>query len=567
MIKRSLLACSIAMITAQQANAAPLLPIDARGLAMGSTGVASARLAHAPLYNPALLSTAHEDADFSIALPIGGVVADEDELYDEFNSIVEDDYSNSSGNFNETIIDHFSTILEELGDQLSDDANSIGDQVSNLDNIFSGNNNVQDFVTNGDVAALSNATNTLDGSVATLQNSTADLQETTFDLTQKLDSVSGSPLRATLGANVAIAIPSKTFALALSASGTAYVSGRMFFTQRDQNLLNGYASAVNNYAGELREFTQATDNFSDQLDDLQACVNNNGAANQTCINIANGAADELTAAENALGDLKNFSQEANGEVILSTNANGDVTIQDDPELTTNVQIIAVGVAEVGLTLSSAFDISGHEVAIGLTPKLQTIRTYNYIASVEDEEIDENDVTDTEQEFSDFNLDIGAAYQFGDAKQWQVGLVARNLLSREYETESNELPNRIVNPDANDPNALSRSTQKVSLDAQFRAGLSYTNDWVTIAGDLDLAENDPVAFEKPTQYASVGAELDIFDALQLRGGYRTNLSDTDASAVSAGIGLSFGFHMDLAVVANPNNLRKELGFAVEAGVQF
>ncbi len=69
MIRRSLLATSIAMALIQQAAATPLLPMDARGLAMGSTGVASAKLAHAPQYNPALLSTANDEDDFLKACP------------------------------------------------------------------------------------------------------------------------------------------------------------------------------------------------------------------------------------------------------------------------------------------------------------------------------------------------------------------------------------------------------------------------------------------------------------------------------------------------------------------
>jgi long-subunit fatty acid transport protein len=81
MIKRSLLAASIAVALVQQAAAAPLLPINARGLAMGSTGVASAKMAHAPQYNPALLSTANDTDEFSIIFPqLGIVVYDKDKL-------------------------------------------------------------------------------------------------------------------------------------------------------------------------------------------------------------------------------------------------------------------------------------------------------------------------------------------------------------------------------------------------------------------------------------------------------------------------------------------------------
>merc|ERR1712000_563647 len=66
MIKRSLLATAIAAMSVQATNAAPFLPMDARGLAMGNTGVASAQRAHAPAYNPSLLSQGSDDDDFAL---------------------------------------------------------------------------------------------------------------------------------------------------------------------------------------------------------------------------------------------------------------------------------------------------------------------------------------------------------------------------------------------------------------------------------------------------------------------------------------------------------------------
>ncbi|HCM04685.1 MAG TPA: hypothetical protein DIC30_01615, partial [Oceanospirillales bacterium] len=113
MIKRSLLATSIAIAIAQQASAAPLVPVDARGLAMGSTGVASAKLAHAPQYNPALLSTAHADDDFAIVFPqIGIIASDEEEMVDSFDALSNDPYAGSSSG--ESIIDHFEGITDQL---------------------------------------------------------------------------------------------------------------------------------------------------------------------------------------------------------------------------------------------------------------------------------------------------------------------------------------------------------------------------------------------------------------------------------------------------------------------
>jgi hypothetical protein len=82
------------------------------------------------------------------------------------------------------------------------------------------------------------------------------------------------------------------------------------------------------------------------------------------------------------------------------------------------------------------------------------------------------------------------------------------------------------------------------------------------------ENDPVAFEKPTQYASIGAELDVYDTLQLRLGYRTNLSVSDSAVASVGLGFSpFGVHLDIAAMANPSDPEKEAGAALELGFYF
>lgn len=546
MIKHSLLATSIAMALVQQAAAAPLLPIDARGLAMGSTGVASAKLAHAPQYNPALLSTANQEDDFALVFPqIGLVVSDEDKLIESFDDLANEDYENTQ----EPIIDHFDSILTNLDTILTGGTNSVEQQISNLENEL--NNPTS-------TTALRNASTNLDNSIGSVQSQTIDLTQTTFDLTSELDSLSGSPISGSLGVNAAIAIPSKVFAAAVSVSGSAYFSGRMFFTKDDQNLLNDYAGAINDYAGEVKDYTAATALLADSLDAADTeCTTNPGSA--SCISLTQQANSQLTTANGELDDLKGFKRSSGNTTIIDTDANGNIIIAEDPDLTSNVQIIAVGISEIGLTLSREFAIAGKNIAIGITPKLQTIKTFNYVASVEDEDIESEDIEATEQDFSSFNLDAGAAYQFGSSNQWQVGLVAKNLLSKEYESESN----------AYGPTGSEQiSKTKISLDTQFRGGISHTTDWTVVAIDVDLMENDPVAFENPTQYASIGAELDLFDTLQLRAGYRTNLSVSDAAMASVGLGFSpFGVHLDIAAMANPSDPEKEVGAAVELGFYF
>ena len=550
MIKRSLLASSITLAMMQTATAAPLAPIDARGMGMGGTGVASAKLAHAPQYNPALLSTAHEDDDFAIVLPqLGVVVADENEVVDGFDSLVNDEYTQSNGQ-SRTIIEHFEDISDELNSILSTGPNPIDTQLNNfqtlLDNVPGAGGN--DSTTS---AQLVNATNQLTTSTGALTGQTQELEDTTLDLTSDLNSLSGKALRGTLGVNGAVAIPSKKFAAAISVGGSAYFSGRMFFTNNDTSLLNGYAEGINAYANAVNDYTQASSTLASATAALESC---SGPAD--CTAKANAVSIAADAADAELTELQDFSYEKDGKTILDTDpGTGEITLDDD--LNSNVQIIAVAITELGLTFSRNFDIKGHDIAIGITPKLQQIKTFSYVASVNDEEIDEDAITDTEQDFSDFNIDAGVAYQFGDSKQWQAGVVAKNLLSNEYEAVSNT-------------NATLGEAVKttISLDTQFRAGVSHTTDWTVVAVDLDLMENDPVAFEAPTQYASIGAEFDLFDTLQLRAGYRNNLSESDASVVSVGLGVSpFGVHFDLAAMANPSDPKKEAGVAMEFGFYF
>jgi hypothetical protein len=554
MIKRSLLATSIAMALVQQAAATPLLPMDARGLAMGSTGVASAKLAHAPQYNPALLSTANAEDDFAIILPQIGVVAgDEEEMIDAFNSITKDEYEGS--NSGDSIIDHFEGITDRLDTILVSGGGgtvSMEQQLTNFENLVANvpGNGGGDNTT---ASQLTAATTDLNTSAIALTNETQDLEDTTFDLTTELSSISGRAIRGSFGVNGAIAIPSKSFAAAVSVSGAAYFSGRMFFTDNDKSLFNGYAEGVNAYAGKTQEYTAATQQLATAAENLETCT-----ANSSCT-LGDAAAVQLatTNAEDKLNELQAFSYEKDGRTILSTDSTtGDIVIADD--LNSNVQIVAVGISEVGLTLSREFTIAGENIAIGITPKLQMIKTFNYVANVDNEDdINKSDVTDTEQDFSTINLDAGAAYQFGATKQWQVGLVAKNLISKEYEAESN--PNKTTGE---------TTKTKINLDTQFRGGISHTTDWTVIAFDLDLMENDPVAFEAATQYASIGAELDLFDTLQLRAGYRTNLSVSDSAVASVGLGFSpFGVHIDIAAMANPSAPKKEAGAAFELGFYF
>jgi hypothetical protein len=100
--------------------------------------------------------------------------------------------------------------------------------------------------------------------------------------------------------------------------------------------------------------------------------------------------------------------------------------------------------------------------------------------------------------------------------------------------------------------------------QGRAGVSYSNGWLTAALDADLTENEGVGFEENTQYISLGTELNAADWAQVRLGHRIDTVNEKRSVSSAGVGFSpFGVHFDLAVAGNAY----ELGAAFQMGFRF
>ena len=194
------------------------------------------------------------------------------------------------------------------------------------------------------------------------------------------------------------------------------------------------------------------------------------------------------------------------------------------------------ITEIGISLSREFVIGGHEVALGITPKYVSVDTFDYRVDVNTADFD---FDDGKKDYSDLNFDLGAAKDFGNG--WKVGAVAKNLLAEDYTTVFGNV---------------------IKIEPQLRVGASKSNEWLTLAADIDLVENEPAGFESKTQYLGLGAEVDLWDWLQLRGGYRHNLSDSDTSVTSLGFGVSpFGVHMDLGAAFNGDEIAAsfQLGF--------
>src|SRR5690554_4589059 len=535
MMKRSLLAVAVTALTSQAVYAAPYMPMDARGLAMGNTGVASAKRAHAPAYNPSLLSQGSEKDDFALLFPQLGVqVADEEELADEAELISDEIFPQ----FEDVIGDEFSG-LEFNIDQLNNSISSFENLLTNFD-------------ASSDVNDIATANDDLKQKLAAVSDDLGALNTSTTDLTNSLRGISGSPLSAKLGIGGALAIPSKKFAAAISMQGSMNISARTQLTDSDLELLGAYVPAAQEYVTAAEELTGVVD---------------------TAINSASNATDlaiqlDSFNVDNILGVANGFTSDTTigGNPVISNGELSDAA--NDPDLSSTVQVVAVAIVDFGLSFSREFDIKGEKVAFGITPKLQKISTFHYADEIDGfDDVDEDTLKDTQQDYTRFNMDIGASYRFGGSGKWMVGVVGKNLLGGSF-----DYADVLVTPKDSDGNIngvpYMLEGGKVKLNPQFRAGVAYNGDWTSIALDVDLVENDPVAFENATQYASLGVELDVFSFLQLRAGYRTNMSASDANVASVGLGLSpFGVHLDIAAMANPSKPEKEAGVAMELGFYF
>jgi len=234
---------------------------------------------------------------------------------------------------------------------------------------------------------------------------------------------------------------------------------------------------------------------------------------------------------------------------------GQLFLEEDVEiinavenLTSNLSARGAIVSEIGLVLSREFVVAGHDVAVGVTPKLVKVQTFDYILGIDRANFD-SDLG--QREYTDFNLDVGLAKGFGNG--WQMGLAVMNLLGKAYDTR----PYSSVS-------GLTPASAVIKIDPQVRLGVAHSNEILTLAADLDVTENDSAGFESKTQYFGLGAELALSDWGQLRAGYRYNLSDSDDDMPSLGFGFSpFGVQMDMAIAGNGD----EQAFSFQLGFRF
>ncbi|MCK7546499.1 conjugal transfer protein TraF [Marinobacter koreensis] len=245
--------------------------------------------------------------------------------------------------------------------------------------------------------------------------------------------------------------------------------------------------------------------------------------------------------------------DAQNKIDAATDSNGNLN------LTSKGKVLAAAVAEVGLSFARQFELqNGANLQVGVSPKYVQLKTFQYTETVsgfDDNNFDsDNNTTDK----SGFNLDLGTAYTFGERQQWNLGVVAKNLIPMELDSAASR-------PD------LDEKVRTLELNPTVTAGIAHTGDFHVLTAELDLTKNKAFGFEDDTQWLALGAELDAWRYAQLRFGVRQNLASNDnndgieeKTQYTAGFGLNLmGLRLDLAGLYS----NADVGAALELGTSF
>ncbi len=318
-------------------------------------------------------------------------------------------------------------------------------------------------------------------------------------------------------------------------------------------------------------FIDDSDGLIDLVDQFQldsdACIVSGNPASAACTAVQTSfaalpgkALSPRVSAGVALGvagETLSFAISVRSDIAFAGGVDGasvDTTIPGLQDPNKNLMVLrGVQTTEVGVSLAGNVELMGLKLSLGVTPKVVSVEslvlsesaaTLNTGAS---SLVDENLVVD----LGSFTT-LDAGLMVGLTDNIRLGVVARNLISDGFTDSSNTALGPVA----------------INFDTQLRAGVAYNGDTVTIGADLDLTENDPVINTfgaQKTRMLSVGAELDILEIAQLRVGLQKNLAsgaNSDA-LLTAGVGLSFGVHIDIAAIAGNDTF----GAYLQTGFRF
>jgi len=235
--------------------------------------------------------------------------------------------------------------------------------------------------------------------------------------------------------------------------------------------------------------------------------------------------------------------------LLEPGCNPDELLSDEYNI---LNVDGVLATELGVSFAKDFTVWDRKLSIGVKPKIVDLKVFSDSESILTVDTDNDYAADQDnrKDLDTFEtIDLGLAMDLSESIR--LGLNLRNLITDDFE--------------------YSGSTLK--FDTTARIGVAYHNDFLILATDLDLTENEPLLPNDTfdglrTQYLAVGAEFNAFDYLKFRLGVRKNIASDISSGAedpvyTAGIGLWFGFNIDIAAILNDHTA----GAFIQTGFQF
>ncbi|ELL0574993.1 conjugal transfer protein TraF [Vibrio fluvialis] len=284
------------------------------------------------------------------------------------------------------------------------------------------------------------------------------------------------------------------------------------------------------------------------IDDLQSSIDQFeaagvGAATQENIDQLNGYLDDLAddkpfAVAGGAGIAValpmnavslNFFARGYAEILADSSiaANTGNTASDVETRYQNsyVNMQAFGYSEYGVAVAKLFTLQGQQIAIGITPKIQELRTYKEVVTVKDFDLSDYDQSKTSK--NAFNLDIGAVWL---KDNFRAGIAAKDLISQEIKTYDDQ--------------------SSYTLDPQVTVSGGYVTDFLVLAIDWDLTKQKRFkGVDDDTQFLRFGVEGNAWGWAQLRAGYEIDLESTLDNSITAGLGISPGDLVSVDLAAN------------------
>lgn len=543
-MKKSLLPLAIAL--AGSAAATPFTGNDAQSNAMGNTGVASATPQNAFQYNPGLLADYSDSVDFGLTLPsIKFFMDDSKGFIDSAGAFIEeggtwDEFQTVDAAALQTAVSNLSPTLTAITANITD----ISSAITDLENA-SDESDVATAIISLNTASSSLSTNAgaLNTDAKTVSNQMSNLNTTTSTAKSDLEGLSGKPLQLGLGIDVLnVAIPNENLGMALSISTTTSVGTSFSIAGEDLNPVVNLTTDLTGFSSEATKLTEAVNDLAAANADLTAYFENRPSRDDSPLEYAqwaNGLDEKQQAISNAQQDVINAQsglQTYDGP--NETITNGEITLTDIGDPQSEIEIVGANISELGVSVARKFNFAGEDVAIGVTPKLQSINIFEKTISLNSAEDEADSISsDPAGYFLDNttmlyrgNIDIGAAKSWDFHGQARAGVAIKDLIPWTLE---------------------SKSGTELLIRPKIRIGAAHETQFSKVAIDLDITENKPLKYGVPTRYLGIGAELNAWNHAAIRVGYRNNLSVDNSHVISGGIGLTpFGTGLNISAWIKP-----------------